>query len=288
MRNREKNGSLTYQVQQCLQSKLAIGESKHVAKSDGSFREKIYSWGTYRSYERQCIAFAKAIKTAHPEVRTLEDARQYADEYLRSRSGLSAYTQKLDVAALAKLYGCKSADFVATPDRQRRDIQRSRGEKIRDRHFSESKNAEFVEFCRATGLRRSELQALKPEQLRQEPDGNYYLQVKGKGGRVRMAPVLDNAAVQRIQGTDPQKRVWEKVPNAADVHGYRADYATRIYKQHVRPKDSIPKKDRYYCRGDLKGIVLDRQAMAIASQALGHNRISVIAGHYIRMEQIAA
>lgn len=286
MRNREKSGSLTYQVQQCLQGKLAIGESKHIAKANGSFQAKIYSWGTYRSYEKQCIAFTRTVKAAHPEVRTLEQARQYADEYLQSRSELSAYTQKLDVAALAKLYGCKSTDFGVTPARQRRDIQRSRGNKVRDRHFSEERNAEFVEFCRSTGLRRSELQALKPEQLRQGADGKYYLQVKGKGGRIRVAPVLSNKAVAKIQGTAAGVCVWQRVPNGADVHSYRADYATRIYTQHARSRDAIPKSDRYHCRGDLKGVLLDKKAMAIASQALGHNRISVIAGHYIRMEQI--
>lgn len=285
MRNREKAGSLTYQVQQRLKEKLAIGESKHVAKADGSFREKIYSWGTYRSYEKQCIAYVKAVKEAHPEVRSLDQARNYADEYLQSRSDLSAYTQKLDVAALAKLYGCRSSDFSATPARERRNIQRSRGEKVRDRHFSEEKNREFVEFCRSTGLRRSELAALKPEQLQKAVDGSYVLQIKGKGGRTRMAPVLSREAVDRLRNTTPGERVWPKVPNGADVHGYRSDYATRIYKEHARVE--IPKDDRYYCRGDLKGVVLDRKAMAIASQALGHNRISVIAGHYIRTEGIA-
>lgn len=285
MRNREKIGSLTFQVQQRLQEKLAIGESKHIAKADGSFREKIYSWGTYRSYEKQCISFVKAVKTAHSDVKTLDQARPYADEYLQSRSSLSAYTQKLDVAALAKLYSCRSSDFSATPARERRNIQRSRGEKVRDRHFSEEKNREFVEFCRSTGLRRSELAGLKPEQLQQRSDGSYVLQIKGKGGRNRMAPVLNRAAVERIQATAPGEKVWEKVPNGADVHGYRSDYATRVYKEYARSE--IPKADRYYCRGDLKGIVLDKKAMEITSQALGHNRISVIAGHYIKMEGMA-
>lgn len=40
--------------------------------------------------------------------------------------------------------------------------------------------------------------------------------------------------------------------------------------------------DAYVCRGDLQGIVYDRKAMEIASKALGHNRISVIAGHYLK------
>lgn len=43
----------------------------------------------------------------------------------------------------------------------------------------------------------------------------------------------------------------------------------------------IPKCDRYYCKKDKKGIWYDKEAMKITSRALGHNRISVIAGHYL-------
>ena len=40
MRNREKSGSLTYQVQQCLQSKLAIGESNTSQRQMAASRRK--------------------------------------------------------------------------------------------------------------------------------------------------------------------------------------------------------------------------------------------------------
>ena len=44
--------------------------------------------------------------------------------------------------------------------------------------------------------------------------------------------------------------------------------------------------DAYVCRGELKGTIYDRKAMAIVSDALGHNRISVIAGHYLKSSKI--
>ena len=44
---------------------------------------------------------------------------------------------------------------------------------------------------------------------------------------------------------------------------------------------------RYYCRNDLKGVVYDKQAMRIASRALGHNRICVIAGHYLYNKEVS-
>lgn len=40
--------------------------------------------------------------------------------------------------------------------------------------------------------------------------------------------------------------------------------------------------DVYVCRKDEKGKRLDKKAMYITSKALGHNRINVIAEHYLR------
>lgn len=89
------------------------------------------------------------------------------------------------------------------------------------------------------------------------------------------------AVVNRIKNTPPNQLVWSKLPTRADIHSYRADYCMVIYQQHARPIDVIPRKERYYCRGDLKGVIYDKRAMLVASRALGHNRIGVIAGHYL-------
>ena len=75
--------------------------------------------------------------------------------------------------------------------------------------------------------------------------------------------------------------VWSRVPSAADIHSYRADYACRVYSAHARPLREIPPAERYHCRGDLKGRTYDRKAMMVASKALGHSRLSVIASHYL-------
>ena len=37
----------------------------------------------------------------------------------------------------------------------------------------------------------------------------------------------------------------------------------------------------YYCRSDRKGVVYDRRALFEASAALGHNRETVVAEHYL-------
>jgi hypothetical protein len=218
----------------------------------------------------------------HHGCRTLADARGYVDAYLKHyiEKGYSPYTQKTIANALAKLYGCSTTDFITTQVWHRANITRSRkGKAI----FSEKKNREFVDFCKATGLRRHELPLLKPENLHfDETTGEYSLvDVEGKGGRLRDCPILSKEAAEIIRNTPAGKKVWGKIPSRADIHSYRADYCKTIYNQHARPFDEIPKADRYYCRGDRKGIVYDKQAMRIATKALGHNRISVIAGHYL-------
>ena len=280
---REKG--LSKQVQDILDSKLKIGHSKYADKKQGITGNHIYSWSTYRAYLKHGCYFAKWVKVAHG-CKTLESAREHVDEYLQKRidEKVSPYTQKLEAAALAKIYGCTTEDFIKTEVRHRSEITRSRGEKARDKHFSEENNKEFVDFCKATGLRRSELRQLRPDQLTyDESTKTYSLIIIGKGGRIRECPVLTDEAVQLIQRAGAGN-VWPKIPNGADIHSYRANYCTALYKRYARSKGDIPKEDRYCCRRDLKGVWYDKRAMEIATKALGHNRISVIAGHYIRKE----
>lgn len=289
-------------IKKTLRDKERFGESKYQAKKDGTAKEGIYSYETARVYNRECQRFAEYVKEKSPEGRytSLEAAREYAREYIQqnnAKANLSPYTVKLQASALAKLYGCKSSEFGATESRHRVDISRSRervvisektGKEILNPttnagHFSEKKNAEIVSFAKGTGLRRSELSALRGTQLR-ERDGKYYLQVVGKGGRERLAPIIGPAEkdiVQRCMAAGSGK-VWEKVPAHMDVHHYRSQYATEMYAAYARARDEIPKEDRYCCRCDLKGVWYDKEAMKIVSEALGHNRISVIAEHYLR------
>ncbi len=295
-RNREKLGSLTHQVKIALDNKLAIGQSKHLDKRNGGIRNKIYSWNTYKSYMKHANYFVKWVKEEHGS-RTLEECRPHVDEWLTKRAEeVSPYTQKLEASALAKVYGERTTDFVKTGVRHRSEISRSRGEKVRDRHFSEERNKEFVNFCKSTGLRRAELQALTGNKLIFKDENPYIVvDVGSKGGKYREVPVIGDrqAIIDRMQSVGSGK-VFEKIPNGADVHGYRSEYANSLYEAISRPIESIPydkinagsgktyQSEVYACRGDLKGIKYDKVAMLEVSRALGHNRISVIAGHYIR------
>lgn len=276
--------SLIRQVQERLDSMLAIGESKYEDKKIDLTERKIYSWNTYKSYLQHCCQFVRYCRDNH-HCKNLADCRQYVGEWMGSRKDLSAYTQKLSASALCKLYGESLEELGITTKRAaRREITRSRGTAKRDSHFSEEKNAEFVEFCRSTGLRRSEITKLRGDQLI-ERDGEYCIETTGKGGRFRVITICGNVELvigkMKEAGTG---KVWKKVPQNADIHSYRADYASRIYLKYARPIEEIPRKDRYVCRKDKAGIVYDRKAMLETSRALGHNRISVVGEHYLRLD----
>lgn len=286
--SKNKAPTLIRQIDQSLQSRLAIGRPKRPDKADGSYRKYIYSWQTYRSYMKQLGLFARWCKLQH-NARYLKECRQYIAEYLQTRENLSMWTQKLDLAALQKLFQeypkpPKKPFGVTLQPRLRQDIKRSRQQATRDKDFSLENNADLIIFCRCTGLRRSELQELRGTDL--TADGlQLHVTHNTKGGRWRMAPLVGEPEeielVRRMCQAAGDGRVWPHVPSSADIHSYRADYCQRVYLQYARPTDQILPADRYYCRGDRKGIVLDRAAMLKASRALGHNRIDVIASHYL-------
>ena len=288
--------SLILQVKEMLDSKLAIGSSKQQAKINGTYKNYIYSWGTYRTYLQQCCQFVRWCKDAartdgNRQPRTLEDCRQYVVRYTEhlQQQEYSAYTQKLILSALCKLYGEYPVERrpFGLPDQQqarhRADITRSRKHVERDQHFSEKNNADIVTFCCCTGLRRAELAQIRGIDL----DGNSLMVYRGtKGGRVRIVPLCGSdeelVTVKQLAAAAGNNKIFPHIPSAMDVHHYRSVYCQRLYNSYARPLEQIPDTDRYYCRRDKRGVVYDRKAMLQVSRALGHNRINVIAGHYLQ------
>ena len=314
----------------------AFGTSKKESVANGTAKDKIFSYKTYETYWKHTKYFIKYIQANHPECTTLRAAKQYMNEWLQMRTdeGKSAWTIHLEAKALGKLFGIDPTDeqYFQPPKRERQKITRSRVDRVRDKHFSKSNNDELIKFCKGTGLRRSELLDLRGKDLisraeiedeisRLEKQQNethdpnrerwldmlrdtrmfkseYFTHVRcGKGGRVRMSPIIGANAeqiIERMRNTEPEEKVWQHVSENADIHGYRAEYATEIYKAHARAIEDIPydrvnkgtgrkfQGDVYVCRKDEAGRKLDKAAMLICSKALGHNRISVVADNYIR------
>ena len=319
-RNKAYSKDLHQQAYDRLTGMQAFGESKKEAVANGTEKEKIFSFNTYKSYWKHTKYFIKYIKENHPECTTLKSAKKYVNEWLQARvdQGLSAWTVQLEAKAMGKLYGISPDDenYFKPPKRNREDIKRSRGDRVRDKHFSKTNNDELIKFCKGTGLRRAELGELRGKdlvtreqieaeisQLESRPaaeltpvdtkrlemlqdtrlfEGDYFTHIRnGKGGRERMSPIIGpntEQIVERIKNTPAEEKVWQHIHQSADIHGYRAEYATIIYKAKARAIEEIP-YDRVN-RGT--GRKLDKAAMLVCSKALGHNRIEVVANNYIR------
>lgn len=331
MSHKKSGRSLHEQAHARMRSMLSPGDSKHADRLTGADREKIYSYDTYKSYKKTVNSFCKWVKDTYPDTTSLAKARDFVPEYLdeREEKGLSAWTLSLDAAALSKLYGITpdDPDRWEPPKRHREDITRSRGEAARDSHFSTRNHAELIAFCKATGPRRSALERLTGEDYytREEaeeeaeiardegdssraevfelaldtfPDQDAFVLFEGdKGGLSRLSPIIGEAkeaVIARFEGTQEGRPVWEHVPDRADIHSYRADYATSLYKTYAATPDQLDPRDRittvkgeersavYCCRGDERGKRLDYAAAEKVSIALGHKRVDTAVTNYIR------
>lgn len=285
----KKTPSISFQVSGELEKMLRIGQSKNQAKKDEHTNspEGIFSWSTYHSYKKHCIEFGKYAKQKHG-CKYIKDALPFVKEFIEHEisRGLSAETIHLKMAAINKLYGTKAKELdIVLPERKRANITRSRGQKEHDKCFSEKENQEVVDFCRAVGPRRYELVKIRGKDLIVD-ENNLYVRINGKGGKLRTTlvnPNLQDIVLKKFANVQPNELVFKKgeVKSHMDVHSYRREYATMMYKLYARPLDTLKKEEKYYCRNDKKGIVYDRQAMLTVSRFLGHNRIDVIARNYI-------
>ena len=330
------NRDLHQQAYDKLKSMQSFGESKLADKRNDRDHDtdtvlnKIYSYSSYKTYWKHIKYFLGWLQKHHPEIKRLDKARRYVSVWLQTRveENKSAWTIQTEAAALNKLFGIKKddPDRFKPPTRHKDKIVRSRGSKIRDRHFAEEKNKELVDFCKSCGFRRNVLERLKGSDLldrkqiedilkkaRYEDDRAmikackdalesfdeefFILHRNDKGGKTRISPIVGDDAgriVERMKNTDPNKRVWIHVSGNCDVHGYRADYATMLYKKYARPIEELSYNRKIKCadgkyrseiyvnRGSDKGKKLDRRALRIVSIALGHNREDTAIANYIR------
>ena len=261
--------------------------------------EKIYIDKTLHSYAKAWDDFCDTMRDADFKVdghrpRTLEEASLFMPDYLniiKMRPGkkpgttYSAWTIRTYFSGCAKVLDLSASNYPL-PIRRRAAIIRSRGTAERDRHFSETKNAELVTFCKCTGLRnKSELQQITGDCLAIDNDGNYAIRVVGKGKKERVSRIIGtdeqiSAIVNRIMAAGENK-VWPHVPSCADIHSYRAVYAQDLYEMLARDPKDIPENERYCCRKDQKGKWYDRKAVLEVSKQLGHSRANVVVEHYL-------
>lgn len=310
---KKKKYTLRKDMQKRLDSYLKNGKNSSRDRDKNSkedlTKNKIYSYVTYKNYKRSCYKFADYLYKNHKEVRQLKDLKiKHVNSYLQYLvvKGYSAPTINSSKAAISKLMQISSKEFLNTPKVKRENITRSRGEAMRDKHISKATECYYAKFTTAIGGRRSEMEELRGNDLVIKPlkveikdkHGNKYVKVlsnkypqikirNGKGGKERFVPIFakNKEELKEIINTFKvagDNKVFQKLPSHYDNHFYRGQYAKRAYKKFARPiRDINNRKEIYFCRGDKAGEAWDRNAMLIASQFLGHNRVDVIARHYL-------
>ena len=327
MGHKKKNSDsrdLHQQAYDRLKSMQHFGDSKAADKrydrehDTNIVSKKIYSYETYRTYWKHIKYFLGWLKERKPGLKKLERARPFVSEWLQSRvdAGLSAWTIQTEEAALTKLFGINKddPDRFQPPKRKKDEIKRSRGPKIRDKHFSEVNNSELISFCKGGGFRRNILERLRGRDLytremiesrlvkaRNEndmemikictdaldtfPSKEYFiLHYQDKGGKTRISPIMGphmNDIIDRMRSTRPEMLVWEHVSENCDVHSYRSDYAQYIYKEYARPASELKYENKILCAdGKYRSevyITRGKEKKKIDRKAIGI--ISIALGH---------
>lgn len=315
---KEKKIKLRKQLKNELEKRFSIGmgESRHAEKirmeetHDSRSSSYIHSIQTLKTYKDCVDRFADWCRDQ--KIETMKEAKENVGEFVKAMAEkeYSPYSIATNTAALCKIFNMKmnevtdkSGNLVERPKRTRMGITRSRLATERDRHVSKTHNAELIQFCKATGVRRHEIDASadyvkamrgtytdengEKHQTVHIEKGKWYVHIVGKGGKSREAEIIGDektiqAVVTRIREAG-ENLVWPTVHTKLDIHSLRAEYAANLYRKYARPAQSLSQGEKYCCRADLKGKVLDRQAMLKVSQMLGHNRISVFADHYAHL-----
>ncbi len=250
---------------------------------------RIHAFETRENYQKITMRFIDWVRERH-NVRDLVRIDQEADElvslYLLERmerieQKLSAWTLATERSALRMFFQDRHlADSVELPKRRREDIKRSRQPTIRDQHINLDNWYHVIDFCCACGLRREELRDLYVREVyHRTQDHQLVVFVRhGKGGKDREVPVFpgrEQAVLSQVTDRQPDEHVFVRISSLLDIHSYRRQFAQDLYE--YRSGRPLPPLE-----GRLESEALDREAALYVSRCLGHNRIDIIFGHYIR------
>lgn len=310
---RRKLGSLTHQVNRKMSKLNRIGESKHQAKADyrracenanikynPAQADGIYSNKTMDNYRQSATEFVKWVKDNYPDMRDINNiTKDHSIAYLQHRQedGKSAWTISKDMSALNKVFNLHvTKSGAGIRSRSYKNTTRSRMERSHDRKYNPKNYERQITFSKAFGLRRESIYGgnyqVKDVSLFRN-DGKLYVSVIEKGGRYREAPCLSSMQPQiekmypQIQERDPLTKqefqqlyhsqsdnLFDKYTTKIDNHAFRHEYARNLYQEIA---------DQEQDQGDVKLYRgYNERILRAVSQALGHNRPSVVVEHYLR------
>jgi hypothetical protein len=290
-----KRPGAKYAAVQRLNALMADGQKRSKAKAEAKERgestmtftdNRIHAFETRENYQKIVMRFIEWCRSKQ-NVRDLAKIDAEADElaslYLAERieAGYSAWTLATERSALRMFFQDRLlTDSIELPLRRRQDIKRSRYPAKRDENINLDNWQHVIKFCLACGLRREELRDLFVRDV-YVPRGDQQLAVrvvKGKGGKWREVPVFpgrERGVLDQVESRDADVHVFSRISSLLDIHSYRRKYAQDLY-EHVSGKPLPP------LEGRLQSAELDHQAALYVSRCLGHNRVDIIFGHYIR------
>lgn len=271
--------------------------------------EKIYSRNTMKNYRQVCFAFIDCLKKEGVKIKWLHEITpEMAKSYLLSKQGrgYSPYSLAKDMSALNKVFGfgLTTAEVGLNP-RNKNEIKRSRINSAEDRKYNPRNWERHITFATAFGVRRQSIhggqfQVRASSVYRCKEDGRIYVAVIEKGGRFRNAPCLKkyekcikemfpNMQEKEEKFTEPEFRehykrarkakepfIFYRYTKKIDNHSFRGEYARAYYNELCEQKQSMGKE----IKADYRGY--DGDLVAKVSEALGHNRLSVVVDHYFR------
>lgn len=291
-----KRRSLVRQVLDRFDGLMATGESRHAAKlaartagertwslSDG----RIHAFRTRKGYQTIVLRLVNWCATTQGlRFRLLDELDAQAEElvarYLADglAAGKSAWTLKTERSAFRLFFGRRDlAARLMLPPRRRTDIKRSRHPAMRNTQLDPAHWHGLLTFLDAAGLRRSEVAHLHVRDVYDDAQGCLRIAVKGKGGKWRVVPVLEERADDvraLVAGRVPEERLFARIPSHLDVHAARRRFAQATYRQ-ASGNGPLPSVE-----GRLAKVAIDPVAAQKVSQALGHNRLDVTTTHYLR------
>ena len=307
-------GSVKWQVNTIFNEIKRIGESRHEAKQQAQYSNPhelakqtgIYSYktlDTYRGVARDLLQYAKdnlGIKDI--EKLNGEAVRSFLESKLEQ--GISYNTLKTYTAAIGKLEVALEKHNGNTYDLSKSAqevLQQAReggmGPKEQHRAFENPQavinnisNPDYrtiASFQLASGLRLSELNHIRPDQL-YERDGKMYVSVEqGKGGKDRVVEVKDRQAFQDYKSLVESKQQTEGKYEGKFVFsksGYRVAVASAAMKAGETNRGTHSFRWNYaqseYISKQIEEGKPETQAKLEVSNELGHNRES-ITDHYL-------
>lgn len=265
------------------------GQSKYEYKKTHNNKppkDVIFSESTKRTYYMDFHTFISwgLNKGKLWEGMQLDDLIPFIQEFVNDKSkNCRSTTVHTYLAGVCKVLGQDMKDY----DHSKRSRVEVNDNRSGLQNFSKiaEKYQEPVDFELATGLRKDkELGRVHGSDLQIEED-ELSIFVNGKGGLERYSPVFGSSdereLVVRLCMEAGDGRVFPHLPRNLNLRDLRAFFASSVYLIFARDVSKLPREERYVCRADYKGIILDRKAMAITSWALRHRREDIISKSYI-------